>query len=309
MRRCGAVVIPAYAILCCLMPCGGRTSPVVCTHRVAARASWSSPPSPLSAWIDPGPVCGPQAHDTPQLSPTGGPEGGGRCRACAPRGLATEGVGRGEPQAEGVGRAHPAGRAKAAGADLHATGRANRWEEPPEPRHGVEGGGAEAGTAGCTRGAGDATLLARDEAAMGDGASADRGGEVGERCRPIGIGLAGDVPRKNPGLGGDVRQPPGLAQVCFEESAGDGGEGGDGDQDGGAGRPPTTAVLRQSTAGANGVNGGGLELSPPGVPDTEQARPVGAKATLVLGAPFEGLQRGVDHRLGGEAWRCADTGA
>jgi hypothetical protein len=93
-----------------------------------------------------------------------------------------------DQQAEGVGRDRTAGREKAEVADFHETVRENMWEEPAETLHGVEGGGAEACTAGFTIGEGAATLLERDDAALGDGDPEDRGGEGLERCGPIWIG-------------------------------------------------------------------------------------------------------------------------
>ena len=129
------------------------------------------------------------------------------------------------------------------------------------------------------------------------------------RCGPIGLGLAVDVPRKSPGLWVDVLQQAGLAHVFFEESAGEGGEGLDGDKAVGSGRQPPTSVLRPSTAGDHGVDVGVvLALSAPGRQDTEKARAVGAKETLVFGEPLEGLSRGVEHGLGGEAWMGAEKG-
>jgi hypothetical protein len=195
-------------------------------------------------------------------------------------------------------------------ADLHATVREHMLEEPAETLHGVEGGGSSACTAGFTIGDGDATLLERDEAAMGDDDPEDSGGEVWERCGPIWIGLAVDVPRDSPGLWGDVLPPSGVAQVCFAESTGDGGEGFDGDKEVGSGRQPTTSVLRQATAGDNGVDVGVVrELSAPGLQAPEKARAVGAHETLVFGEPFEGLRSGVEHGLGGDALMGADPGA
>jgi hypothetical protein len=191
---------------------------------------------------------------------------------------------------------------KAAVADFHETVRENMLEEPAEKLHGVEGGGAEACTAGFTIGGGDATRLERDEAAIGESDPEDIGGEVLERCGPIWIGLAVAVPRNRPGLWVDVLQPSSLGHVCFEESAVDGGEGVDGDKEVGSGRQPTTSVLRQSTAGDNVVDVGVvLELSAPGMQDTGKTRESRTDKALILSEPFEGLRRGGEHGLVGEA--------
>jgi hypothetical protein len=194
-------------------------------------------------------------------------------------------------------------------ADFHETVRETLLAEPAEKRQGVEGGGSSACTAEGTIGAGDATRLARNAAAIGDGDPEAIGGEVVERCGPMWRGLAVDVPRHRPGLWVDVLQPAGLAQVFFEESAGEGGEGCDGDKEVGSGRQPTTAVLRQSPAGDHGVEVGVVrELSAPGMQDTEKARAVGAQETLVFGEPCEGLRRGLAHGLGGAALLGAEKG-
>ena len=55
---------------------------------------------------------------------------------------------------------------------------------------------------------------------------------------PWWLRLTVDVPGDGPDLGIDVLQQAGLAHVCFEEGAVDGGEGFDGDKEVGAGGPP-----------------------------------------------------------------------
>jgi hypothetical protein len=109
---------------------------------------------------------------------------------------------------------------------------------PAEKLHDVEVGSAWAGTAHVTVGEGARALLERDNAAMGDGNPEDVRGEGGEGGVAVVVGLTVDVPRDGPDLGGDVLQQSGLAYVFFEQSAGDGGEGFDGEQEGGSGGQP-----------------------------------------------------------------------
>src|SRR5215510_4385762 len=96
----------------------------------------------LSACIDKGSVGGPQAHDNPHLSTTGGADDDDRFRMFATRWLATARVCLRDHQAEGVGRDRTAGMEKAEVADFQETVGKNMLEEPAEKLHGVEGGGA-----------------------------------------------------------------------------------------------------------------------------------------------------------------------
>ena len=77
--------------------------------------------------------------------------------------------------------------------------------------------------------------VSADEAAVGDGDLEDIGGEGGEGGVAVVIGLTVDIPRDGPDLGIDVLQQSGVAHVFFEDGAGDGGEGFDGDKEVGAG--------------------------------------------------------------------------
>src|SRR5712691_307676 len=52
-----------------------------------------------------------------------------------------------------------------------------------------------------------------------------------------------------------------------------------------------------------------LELSPPGMEDAGKAGEVGADEALLVSEPFEGVRRGVEQGLGGEAWMRAEKGA
>jgi len=126
--------------------------------------------------------------------------------------------------------------------DVHtAIGQAMR-KEPAETLHDVKVGSAEACTAHVPGGEGARAILARDNAAVGDGDLEDRRGEGGEGGVSVVMGLRGDVPGESPDLGGNVLQQSSLAHVCFEEGAGDGGEGFDRDKEMGSGRQPCRAV-------------------------------------------------------------------
>jgi hypothetical protein len=161
-------------------------------------------------------------------------------------------------------------------------------QEPAEKLHAVEVGGAWAGAAHLTGGEGDRAVRERDHAAIGDGDPEDRGGEGGAGGVAVVMGRTVDVPRDGPDLGGDVLQQSGLAHVCFAQSAGDGGEGGDGDKEGGAGGQPRCAVGGETTARDDGVDVGvGLELPAPGVQDPGAPRESSPDAALVCGQPLE----------------------
>jgi hypothetical protein len=176
-------------------------------------------------------------------------------------------------------------------------------EAPAAKLHAVEVGGAEACTAQLTLGDGDGAVVERDATTVGEGDPEDRGGEVWERCGPSWIGLAVDVPRKSPGLWVDVLPQSGLAHVFFEESAGDGGEGFDGDKAVGSGGALGGAVLGEAAARDDGVDVGVvLELPAPGVQDAGAPREVGPDAALVGGEPLEGRCRGLKHGRYARRW-------
>ena len=68
------------------------------------------------------------------------------------------------------------------------------------------------------------------------------------------------------------------------------------------GSQPHRSFDSPSTTGDHVVDVGVvLELSAPGMQDTEKARAVGANETLVFGEPFEGLRRSLEHGLVGHA--------
>jgi hypothetical protein len=191
------------------------------THRVQASASCQRPPS-LSARVQPGAVCGPQAPDHPQRSATGGAAGDARGRGDETRGLATEGGRLRSHQADGVGRDGAAGRQKAAVTDLSKASGHDRREASAEQLQGVESGRAWACTAALTGGAGDGAVLARDDAAVGDGALEDLWGEVLDGRVAVGVGLAVDVPVGFPGQWIARPQQSRLGHIFFAERAGDG---------------------------------------------------------------------------------------
>jgi hypothetical protein len=105
----------------------------------------------------------------------------------------------------------------------------------------------------------------------------------------VGMGLTVDAPGDGPDLGGDVLQQSGLAQGCFAEDAGEGGEGLDGDKAVGSGGQLCRAGLCEATTGHNGMDVRvGLQWPAPGVQDTGEAREVRPDETRVGGQPLEG---------------------
>ena len=199
---------------------------------------------------------------------------------------------------------------QAAVADLHkASGQAMR-EAPADTGNGGERGGAWACPAGLTVGEGDGAVLEAHEAAVGKSDFADLGGEVCQGGVAVGMGLAVDVPGDGPALGGELLQQTGLAHVFLKESTVAGGEGFDGDKEGGSGRPPGGALLRPSTAGHEGGNGGVVrELSAPGGQATGKAGEGGTDAALLVSEAFAGRGRGLEHGLGSAVLRRADEGS
>ena len=187
-------------------------------------------------------------------------------------------------------------------ADCHEAVRENGLEEPAEKLSGVEGGGSWACTARLTIGDGAGVVCEAHDASVGDGAPADRGGEVLEGRVAMGMGLTVDVPGDVPALGVEVRQQSSVAHVFCEDGSGDGGEGLHGHREGGAGGAPGRAVRCEATAGHTGVEvGGGLALSSPGVQDAGPTGAVRAAEVVVAGAACVGARlrtwrgrRGVD---------------
>jgi hypothetical protein len=262
-----------------------------------------------SACIDTGPVGGPQAHDDAHRCVTGRTAGRERCRGDALRRLASDGMCRHDPPAEGVGREGTAGMEQAAMTDLHAAIGHDVLEAPAEQCQDVEGGGAWACTARLTGGEGDGAVCAAHETS-GDASDPEaRGGEGCAGGVSVVLGLTVDVPGDVPARWVDVLQPSGCAHRLLPHGAGDGGEGLHGDKAVGSGGPPRGAVLCEVTARDAGVEVGVvLELPAPGRQDTETTRAVRPDATRVCGEPLEGARRGCAHGVGSEARRRAEAG-
>jgi hypothetical protein len=103
------------------------------------------------------------------------------------------------------------------------------------------------------------------------------------------IGLTLDVPGDGPDLWGKVLQQSGLAHVFLKKSAGERGEGCDGDKEVSSGGAPCRAVLCEATARDDGVDVGVvLELPAPGRQDAGEPREVCPDEALVFGQPLEG---------------------
>jgi hypothetical protein len=182
-------------------------------------------------------------------------------------------------------------------------------EAPAEKLYGVTVRGAEACPADFPGGAGDGTVCEAHDTAVGESDPEDRGGEGGAGGVAMVIGLTGDVPGNGPHPGIDVLQQSGVAHVVFEEGAGDEGEGCDGDKEAGAGGQPCRAVRGEATAGHEVVEVRVvLEWPAPGMQDTRDTREVCPEETRVLGEPFAGFRRGVEHSVGPAALLRAEKG-
>jgi hypothetical protein len=168
---------------------------------------------------------------------TNGAGGGGR------RALEIAGGCLQDHQAEGVGRDGTACVQQAAGADLHKALGPAMLEDAAEQLDGVERGRAEAGTAGCTGGAGDGTVREAHDAAVGNSHFEDLWGKIVQGGGGMWRRLAVDVPGDGPDLWGDGLQPSGCAHLLFPQGAGDGGEGLHGDKAVRSGGPPRCTVL------------------------------------------------------------------
>jgi hypothetical protein len=80
-----------------------------------------------------------------------------------------------------------------------------------------------------------------------------------------------------------------------------------GDRAVGSGRSPWRAVFCEATAGPHGVDGRVVrERSPPGREEAGKAGEARAAAALRWSEPCEGVRRGGEQRLGGEALRRAE---
>ncbi len=128
--------------------------------------------------------------------------------------------------------------ANAAMTDVHPAIGSDVLEEPVEKCPDVEVRGAWARTAGWTGGEGDGAVCEAHETTVGESDPEDRGGEGGAGGVSMVIGLTLDVPGDGPNLWGAVLQHSSVAHGFFEQSAGDGGEGFDRDNEVGSGGPP-----------------------------------------------------------------------
>jgi hypothetical protein len=195
-------------------------------------------------------------------------------------------------------------------ADFHAAVREHVLEEPAEQLENVACGGAWACTASCAGGDRDRAVREAEDALVGDGAPEDIWGEGGAGGVSMMIGLTVDVPGDGPDLWGDGRSHASVAHLFFDQSAGDGCKGFHGAREAGARGEPGRAVLGEATAGHNVVDVRMvLELSPPGMQDAGETREVCPNEARVFGQPCEGVSRGVDHGMVGEALPRAEKRA
>jgi hypothetical protein len=305
--RSKAVAPRSAAVLCGLRAGGGRTGTVGGTKRVTRSSSPPPPRAQLVSTKSRGEV------QTRRTTCIGGPQlgqraargsGGVRWRRLLARVVLPD------PPADGGERDGTAGMEQAAVADVHTAFGHDMREEAPEKLEDVEMGRPEAGTAHFSGGKRNAAVRERDEAVVGDGDLADRGGAGGEGGMAGVVGLRVDVPREGPDLGIALRQEPGVGHGVCEAGAGEGREGCDGDKDGGAGGPPGRAVLGEPPTGhtvreVRVI----LQLPAPGVEDAGAPRQVGPQAALVGGEAFEGERRGGAQGVVGGTLVRADAGA
>jgi hypothetical protein len=173
--------------------------------------------------------------------------------------------------------------------DVHQALGPDRLEASAQTLDGVELRRTEAGTAHFPAGARTRAVLEAYEAAMGEGAPEDLGGQGGAGGVAVRIGLTVDVPGDGPHVGGDGLQPSGLAPIFFADGTGDEGEGFDGAKEGGAGGPPGRAVLGEATTGHKVMEVRGvLQVPAPRRQATRETREGGPDEPLVLGEPFAG---------------------
>jgi hypothetical protein len=193
---------------------------------------------------------------------------------------------------------------------LHNAVRHDMLEESAEKLEDIALGGARSGPAGFAGGESAGAVFARDEAAVGEGDRADRGGKVLAGGMAVWMGLAVDMPVGMPDPGVEALHKTGVGPLVFEDRPGEGREGCDGDKEGGARREPLGAVLGAPPARDNGVEVGmGLELPAPGVQAPRKTREVGAKETLGLGEACDGWSGRCAQGRRGELLRRAEKGA
>jgi hypothetical protein len=257
-----------------------------------------SSPACRSAGIGTGLGRGPPPHDDVPRDATGRTVAHARGRAAGRRGRA--GVSLPPPEAERRARDGTAGREQAAVPDLHHAFGHDVLEEAAEKRHAVALGRAAAGPAHLPGGAGDGTVHAAHEAAVGDGHVADGGSEGGEGGGAVELCLPVAMPGARPPLGSEVLQQSGVRQGCFAARTGDGGERCDRHTAVGARGPPSRAVRGEATTGHKvmevrvGLEGPAPRRQDPGA--TRQGRPHEA---LVVGPPLAGRCRGLPQ---GKVW-------
>ena len=224
--------------------------------------------------------------------------------------LAIDGLCPHDQQAAGVERDGPAGMQKAEVTDLHKAVGQDMLEESADTLDGIEAGKSWGCTARLTGGVGHGALRERDETASGDRHFADVRGEVLQGGGGVGSGLAVDVPGDSPDPWVDLFQEAGFEHFLLPHGAGDGGEGFDRDNAGGSGGPPGRAVLGQAAARDEGMDVEvGRELAAPGRQNPGQTRERCPDERLVFGEPLEGLRRGGEQGVVGEAVRRADKRA
>lgn len=196
-------------------------------------------------------------------------------------------VDEGTNRVDGNGRG---GREETVVSDFHESVGQDMLEEAAEELQDLQRGGAVEVGAVLPILKRDATLFDLEDAAIGDGDLEDIGREVFQRGVAFTDGLGVDIPVEGPDFGVDSIEEAGFFHSVTELSPVDGGEGLDGDVEVLTGRKPAGAVVAQAAARDDVVDVGVvLELTAPGLQDTEEARELGADETGIVGQPLQGI--------------------
>jgi hypothetical protein len=148
-----------------------------------------------------------------------------------------------------------------------------------------------------------------EDSVVGDGDAEDVGGEIFDGVRAVSDGLGIDIPGDVPELGVDLVEERCLFHFVAELGSEEDGEGFDGEEEVEVGGVPGM-VLGGDGASWNDIVDVGVvvELTAPGVEDTEEAWEISSEVLGISSQGGHGLGRGCEHGTVGCALVAADEG-
>jgi len=194
-------------------------------------------------------------------------------------------------------------------ADLHEAFGQDMLEEPSNELEGAEGHSSPSLAMGLLVSEEYGIVLDLQDSAVGDGDAEDIGGEVLDRVRAISHSLGVDIPGDVPDLGADLVQEPCLFHFVAELGSEEDGQSFDGEEEVEVGGVPGVVLGRDGSSWDDVMDVGVVvELTSPGVEDTEEAWEIGSDVLGIGSQDGHSLGRGCEQGIVRGALVAADEG-